>query len=1016
MKQIICMCMALMVHFGYSQETFSENGVADERLGLYAFTNATLYVDYQTKVENAVLVIRDGLVVSAGAEVAIPKGAIITNLEGKFIYPGLVEPYANYGVTEAQSASRSDKPQYESKEKGPFGWNDAINATFNSVEEFAPSSSEAETLRKVGITAVNSFRSDGIVRGTSLFTNLSDLTPQEMVMEGQSAFHFSFSKGTSRQEYPSSIMGTVALLRQTYYDAKWYKDQGSKIQTNLTLNAFNVNQNIPQIFEANGGMLRVLLADKIADEIGVNYIIKGSGDEYRRAGEIKKTGASLIIPVVFPDAYDVEDPMDALTVSLDDMKHWELASANASILADEGVEFAFTSSGLKDQSSYWSNIREAVEAGLDEELALKALTYTPAKYFNMQSKVGALKKGMIANFFIASGDMFEEETAIHQTWVQGQKYAYKELSPEDYAGKYDFKVGDSTYAMEISGEAGSNTAKLVINDSTDVKLKFNVNTKRVVITYKLEEDDADIRLTGWIIEEGFSGNGQLANGKMAQWSAIRTANLDNEEEAEKPDIEEDSEVSEKPEEVRGAVVYPFLAYGWTEKPKQETILFQKATVWTMEGEGKMEEADVLVKAGKIAAVGKGLSAEGATVVDATGMHVTPGIIDEHSHIGLSSVNEGSHSITAEVRMYDAIDSEDIDIYRQLAGGVTTAQLLHGSANPVGGQSALVKFRWGSSPEEMKIKGADGYIKFALGENVKQSNWGADYSIRFPQTRMGVEQVYVDGFTRAKEYGQAKAKYAGLSKKAKAKAKAPRTDLQLETLLEIINKERFITCHSYVQSEINMLMEVAEDFNFRINTFTHILEGYKVADKMAEHGVGGSTFSDWWAYKFEVNDAIPYNASLMTMAGVISAINSDDAEMARRLNQEAAKSVKYGGMSEVEALKLVTLNPAKLLHLDDRMGSIKVGKDADVVLWNDHPLSIYAKPEMTLVDGIVYYSTAKDQQLREEIATERNRLIQKMREAKNGGAKTQKPKEKEKHRFDCEDLMEENFTFNQEQND
>jgi imidazolonepropionase-like amidohydrolase len=367
-------------------------------------------------------------------------------------------------------------------------------------------------------------------------------------------------------------------------------------------------------------------------------------------------------------------------------------------------------------------------------------------------------------------------------------------------------------------------------------------------------------------------------------------------------------------------------------------------------------------------------------------------------------------------MYDAVNSEDVNIYRQLAGGVTAAQLLHGSANPVGGQSALIKFRWGSSPEDLKIAGADGYIKFALGENVKQSNWGDDYSIRFPQTRMGVEQVFVDGFSRAKAYGEAKARYAGLNKKAKAGAKAPRTDLQMETLLEIINKERFITCHSYVQSEINMLMKVAESFDFRVNTFTHILEGYKVADKMAAHGAGGSTFSDWWAYKFEVNEAIPYNASLMNLAGVVSAINSDDAEMARRLNQEAAKSMKYGGMTEMDALKMVTLNPAKLLHLDDQMGSIKVGKDADLVLWNDHPLSIYASPEMTLVDGIVYYSKELDKANRVSIATERARLIEKMRDAKSGGAKTQKPKKEDKHYFECEDIIEEAAIFNNIQND
>ncbi|VXD10503.1 amidohydrolase family protein [Marinoscillum sp. 108] len=1013
MKKLILLCLALAFHGIYAQETFPVNGVPDERSGHYAFTNATIFVDYQTKLENATLIIKDGKVTAVGTGISIPKGAITVNLEGKYIYPALVDPYSNYGLPEVFTSRSRGKPQYESSNKGPYGWNDAIRSTYNASEEFALNEKEAEGLRKAGFGAVNTFSPDGIMRGTSLFTNLSDAPVQDAVLSDKVAAHYSFSKGTSKQEYPGSIMGVVALLRQTYYDAAWYRTQGSAEQVNLSLKAFNDVQRLPQVFEANGGKLRVLLADQVGDEFGVQYIIKGTGDEYQRISEIKKTGASLIIPVTYPEAYDVEDPMAALDVSLEDMKHWELAPINASMLAKAGVEFSFTPSGLKNTDDYWKNIRKAVTYGLSETQALKALTYTPARYFNMQQRVGGLKQGMMANFFVASESIFEEKAKIHQTWVQGRKYEISDLSTPDYAGKYNLKVGDTSYALEISGEAGSHSAKVVVNDSTDLKVKLKIEENRVTLIFKLEEEEANTRLTGWVDPGAFGGTGQLADGSWTKWSAARVGDLD-EKEADKDAEDKEEEEDQTPD--LGKMIYPFVAYGWTEQPVQETILFKNATVWTLEGDGKLEGADVLVKAGKIASVGKGLAGEGAKVVDATGKHITPGIIDEHSHIALSSVNEGSHAITAEVRMYDALNSEDVNLYRQLAGGVTAAQLLHGSANPVGGQSALIKFRWGASPEGLKIKGADGYIKFALGENVKQSNWGADYSIRFPQTRMGVEQVFVDGFTRAKAYGEAKARYEGLSKKMKASTPAPRKDLQLETLLEIINSERFITCHSYVQSEINMLLKVAESFDFRINTFTHILEGYKVADKMAEHGAGGSTFSDWWAYKFEVKDAIPYNASLMTMAGVVAAINSDDAEMARRLNQEAAKSVKYGGMDEISALKLVTLNPAKLLHLDDRMGSIKVGKDADVVLWNDHPLSIYAKPEMTLVDGVVYFSLEKDAEMRKQISAERARLIQKMLDAKNGGEKTQKPKKKDKHYFECEDIIEEGFTLNHQDND
>ncbi|HYG50659.1 MAG TPA: amidohydrolase family protein, partial [Flavobacteriales bacterium] len=301
---------------------------------------------------------------------------------------------------------------------------------------------------------------------------------------------------------------------------------------------------------------------------------------------------------------------------------------------------------------------------------------------------------------------------------------------------------------------------------------------------------------------------------------------------------------------------------------------------------------------------------------------------------------------------------------------------------------------------------DGFIKFALGENVKQSNWG-EPTQRYPQTRMGVEQVFYDAFFRAKAYETSWKDFTDRLAKSKGiKPEPPRKDLESETLLEILHGKRFITCHSYVQSEINMLMHVADSMGFKVNTFTHILEGYKVADKMKAHGVNASSFSDWWAYKFEVYEAIPYNAAILTKVGVNTAINSDDAEMARRLNQEAAKSVKYGGMSEEDAWKMVTLNPAKMLHLDRQMGSLKAGKDADVVVWSDNPLSIYAKVEKTFVDGILYYDLERDALLDKRNTTEKLRLIKKMMEAKASGERTVKPTRKTNKQYHCDTIGEE----------
>ena len=485
-----------------------------------------------------------------------------------------------------------------------------------------------------------------------------------------------------------------------------------------------------------------------------------------------------------------------------------------------------------------------------------------------------------------------------------------------------------------------------------------------------------IRLSGVSNGKQWNGTGVDSAGTTFTWTAILVKETEP-----KPDS-----VKKKENPAIGKIIYPFEPFGWEEgqQPKQETILIKNATVWTNEKEGVLQNADVLIKNGKIAAVGKNLSDASAKVIDGTGKHVTPGIIDEHSHIAAASINEGGQSVTSEVRIADNLNPDDINIYRQLSGGVTTSHILHGSANVIGGQTQLIKLRWGANDEDLKFQNWPGQIKFALGENVKRSNFQGSNN-RYPDTRMGVEQVLVDAFTRAKDYQKAWKEYDANKNKKGTVTTAPRRDLELDALVEILNNKRFITCHSYVQSEITGAIEVANRMGYKYNTFTHILEGYKVADKMKEHGSNASTFSDWWAYKMEVEDAIPYNAAIMQRVGLNVAINSDDAEMARRLNQEAAKIVKYGGVTEEEALKMVTLNPAKMLHVDDKVGSLKIGKDGDVVVWSDNPLSIYAKSLYTIVDGTIYFDQEKDEQKQQWVNAERNRIIKKMNGKKKEGA-------------------------------
>ncbi|MBC9795685.1 amidohydrolase family protein [Sinomicrobium weinanense] len=970
----------------HAQEYFPKNdGVKTTDNNYTAFTNARIYVTPTQVIDNGTLLIQKGKVVAAGNGVSVPDNSQVIDLKGKHIYPSFIDMYSEFGVQKPAKKGRGRRsPQYDASRKG-FYWNDHIMPEKNAVDKFLFDTKKARELLQAGFGTVNTHVADGIVRGTSVLVALDSTDNSDMRIIGQKAAqHFSFAKSVaSAQNYPTSLMGAMALLRQMYRDAKWYA-AGHAENKDMSLEALNANKDLPQIFDADGYQ-NDLRASRIAKEFGLQYILKGGGDEYQRIREIKATGASFILPLDFPEAYDVSDPNQAGKVALSDMRLWNQAPGNPAALAKNDIPFAFTLAGLKKTADFKANLMKAIDYGLDKTKALEALTTIPAGLLGKSEVIGSLKNGSYANFLITSGDIFDKKTTLYENWVQGDKHTINDMSLIDVRGEYDLAIGGNTYKLKITGEPAKPKAELKSDTTTlKTKLTYSKGWFNLAFSPKKEGDTGFVRLNSLVTAPGsLSGKAILANGTESTWRATKKSDY------EKKDKDDKKDEKTIPEMV--PLTFPNNGYGFAQLPKQENILFKNATVWTSEDEGILENTDVLVKNGKIARVGKNLSAGGAKVIDATGKHLTAGIIDEHSHIAATSINESGHNSSAEVSIEDVVDGDDINIYRNLSGGVTSIQILHGSANPIGGRSAIIKLKWGLPADQLIYENSPKFIKFALGENVKQSNWGDLQTIRFPQSRMGVEQVYMDYFQRAKEYD------------AKKKSGKPyRFDYEMETLAEIINKERFITCHSYVQSEINMLMKVVERFDFNINTFTHILEGYKVADKMKEHGVvGASTFSDWWAYKYEVNDAIPYNAAIMQSQGLNVAINSDDAEMSRRLNQEAGKTVKYGGVSEEEAWKMVTINPAKMLHLDQRVGSIKAGKDADLVLWSDHPLSIYAIAEKTFIEGVPYYDYENMKQRQQSIAQERNRLINQMLEAKNKGEKTQAPKKKEDKHFHCD---------------
>ncbi|MDD7884920.1 amidohydrolase family protein [Flavivirga sp. 57AJ16] len=974
----------------YAQDYFPKNsGVSTDNTNYTAITNAKIFITPTQVIENGTLLIKDGKVVSTGVSVVLPKNTNTMDASGKSIYPSFIDIYSDFGIKKPQSAPRSQTPQYEASRTGYY-WNDHIMPENKAISKFNYDSKKADELIKAGFGVVNTHIHDGIVRGSGTLVALNNHSGNETrVIAEKSGQYLSSKKSvTSRQSYPNSLMGSLALLRQMYLDADWYAKGYSKTK-DLSLEALNNNKNLVQIIEA-GSRANVLRVDKIGDENGIQYVILGGGDEYERIADIKATNAPLIIPINFPKAYDVENTFLVSSLSLHDMRAWNQKPSNPKLLAEHGIPFTLTMHGLKSPADFKTNLLNAIKHGLSKEKALEALTTIPAQLLGKSHVIGSLENGAYANFLITSGDIFNKKTILFENWVQGRQNIIKDMNTIDIRGDYHFSLAGTSYQMSLKGELSKLKSEIKTNtDTYGSKISYNKDWVHISLKTKDSTKQEFIRITAHVTpNKDLKGKAIISDGTALPFSA--TYSKEDHDEAPKDEKEADIKVTKM-----FPVTFPNNGYGFTELPKTETLLFKNATVWTNEKEGILKNTDVLIKDGKISKIGENLSSKNAKLIDAKGKHLTAGIIDEHSHIAAASINEGGQNSSAEVTIEDVINETDISIYRNLAGGVTSIQILHGSANPIGGRSAIIKLKWGASANNLIYNNSPKFIKFALGENVKQSRY--NNGVRFPQTRMGVEQVYIDYFTRAKAYDA-----------LKKSGKPYRRDIELETLAEILNKERFISCHSYVQSEINMLMKVAENFNFNINTFTHILEGYKVADKMKMHGVGGSTFSDWWAYKYEVNDAIPYNASIMHNEGVTVAINSDDAEMSRRLNQEAAKSVKYGNVSEEDALKFVTLNPAKLLHIDHRVGSIKVGKDADVVLWTDHPLSVYAKAEKTIIEGVTYFDLETDKKIRARIKEEKSELINMMMQAKNKGLKTQPIKKKEKEYLHCDSIDNEHL--------
>jgi imidazolonepropionase-like amidohydrolase len=986
------------------------DGLRSKNTRLIAFTNVTVVTEPGTRIENATILIRNERIEAVGTNVSIPAGADVRDARGQWVYAGFIDPIAD--VKALAGGGRGGDSHNPWEDEGPNTppatgaqhWNQAVRPERRATAELRVSDAAVRDLRSMGVTAVGAASQDGIFRGSAAVALLREGTASTTVIANDVYQGLSFRKGSSKTPYPSSQMGSIALIRQTLSDAVWYKnahDVAQRIPTatppeqNLSLEALSNALTAKKLFVAE-------MQDEhdiarwyaLAQDPTFALAFKGTGQEYRRLAQIAATKPTIILPLTLPKVPDVRDASAAHEVSLQELIHWYWAADNARLLDSAGCTLAVTVSGVKDASAALATLRMMVQRGWDPKKALAALTTVPARIVGTDDRLGRIAPGYYANLVFTTGDLFDEKTVIRSVAVAGQTYDIKPSAAVDIRGTWALTstLLRSPLKVTVSGaaEAPSTTFK---RDS--ITVSGGLSLQRARVTFHLDGDtlgiDGTIRGAGAADSIMMTGTLTAPDGSTAAF-VMRRDSVFTEKKSTPP-----------PALARRALpkYLPLGAYGLDSLPPQRSVLLKNATVWACAEKPSVSVADVLIKNGVIAAVGTGLSGADTTI-DCTGKHITPGILDEHSHIAITrGVNEGTHAVTAEVRIGDVLEPDDINIYRQLAGGVTSSHLLHGSANPMGGQLQLIKLRWGADAEGLRFQNVTPTIKFALGENVKQSNWGDNFRTRYPQTRMGVEEIMRDAFRAAVEYDRQRTEAgAGLTR-------VPvRKDYQLETLLEIIQGKRYIHCHSYVQSEILMLIRLAEEFNFKVKTFTHILEGYKVADEMAKHGAGGSSFADWWAYKFEVYDAITQNPAIMHEQGVLVSINSDDAEMARRLNQEAAKSVKYGGVSDTTALKFVTLNAAKQLAVDDRIGSIEVGKQADVVVWSGHPLSNTTRAERTFVDGRQYFSIEQDRALHARDMALRAFLEQQALEALDGGAPSQGGGRGPRREYDCEDIDDE----------
>lgn len=941
--------------------------------------------------------------------------------EDDHVYAGFVEPWFEIDGADLDG----DRPGRH--------WSEHVTPERDILDGAGLSDSDRESLRKLGFVAAAIAPDGGIFRGHGAVVSTGD-TPENPASDRPTVYRarafntmdFVTSGWGGQMSYPTSQMGAIALLRQVLSDLGWQqaaRDTGAEIAPNA-LDAIMESDRF--VFDTDHEQ-EILQADALFGDMD-RLIVVGSGTELRRLEAIAASDRPLILPLRYPRKPDVSSVGKAESVELETLMLWEQAPATARRVADIGITAALTSSKSRKRGDFHKNMITAIEHGLSADDALAMITTVPAAMLGVEDRLGRIEQGRPANLVIASEPLFDPEARdaeILDVWVEGVRHEINESEGSAFDGAWTMRVGpDDAPAFEMHFEVDGGKVKLTENWQDDEPATNNARNVEIddnAISFLIDDEDdgsGSYVVSGTLTTtidgaERIFGSAIDPSGEAFAWHAVRGEPIGDDDETDESAEEDDAETPE----VGGHPGYPFGPYAMAELPGQRSLVLMNATVWTSGAAGIIERGYVMMKGGTITAVGPMPEGdlpipEGFDAINLDGAHITPGIVDAHSHTGTWTfgTNEAGQAVTAEVRMADTNDPDHINWYRQLAAGVTAVNTLHGSANPIGGQNLIQKVRWGvQHPRDMHLEGATPGIKFALGENVIQVNWGDTYTSRYPKTRMGVDALMRDRFTAAREYALAwhatmnsdefgdleyalpenlVASFATIAEGlAEGEAlpevtELPRRDYELDALAEILAGDRLIHCHSYRQDEILMLANIARDFGFTIGSYQHGLETYKVAEAVKAHSLGGSLFSDWWAYKVEVQDAIPYAGPILWETGTRVSFNSDSDNLVRRLNTEAAKMIKYGkdlglDIPPADALAVVTINPAIQLGVDDRVGSIEVGKDADLAVWSGDPLSSLSRNLHTFIDGREYWSESMDAEHRDRIRAERARLIGKL---------------------------------------